>query len=204
MKKFVWFLVGAVSMVSFTALAATFTDSGSFADWYAEPVANLSDMGVIEGYPDGSFQPGNNVNRAELAVMMNRLHDQILAEVNDSTAENVGEPGDQPNGVSEDALSIDQFILLLNWYDELSGEDMLSIVRTSLVMAMGGYNELDMDPDVFGGAYTEYVYAPEVGPAYNVYYSETGDETYVSIESINEADESYFEWYGPYNFPGGI
>jgi len=214
MKKFIWFLVGAVSMVSVTALAATFTDSGSFADWYADPVADLSEMGIIEGYPDGSFQAGNTVNRAELAVMLDRLHDQILTEVAEtggdsssdaSGTDTVGDPGGYPTAASMsggDALGVDQFIILLNEYDELSfytEEEMLPLAKVSIVMAMGGFNRLQMEPDVFDGTYLEYEYSPEVGPKYTVYYAETGHEAYVSLEYSNDLDENYFDWYGPYN-----
>jgi len=81
MKKFVWFLVGVLSTISVTAVAqrAGFTDQDMFGDWYSDSVNEMVSIGVVEGYPDGSFQPGNNVNRAELTVMFDRFKDYVDA-----------------------------------------------------------------------------------------------------------------------------
>ncbi|MFA6528031.1 MAG: S-layer homology domain-containing protein [Candidatus Gracilibacteria bacterium] len=46
-------------------------------DWYAESVSKLYDMDVIEGYSDGTYLPGANVNRAEMAVTLDRFYDYI-------------------------------------------------------------------------------------------------------------------------------
>jgi hypothetical protein len=35
--------------------------------WYASFVYELMDWGVIKGYPDGTYRPGNLINRAEMA-----------------------------------------------------------------------------------------------------------------------------------------
>jgi methionine-rich copper-binding protein CopC len=40
------------------------------ADWYAKYVTYLTDAGVLEGYGEGLFGPGNNINRAEALKMM--------------------------------------------------------------------------------------------------------------------------------------
>ncbi len=37
--------------------------------WAAAQIKELSEMGVIVGYPDGTFKPDDNVTRAEFAVM---------------------------------------------------------------------------------------------------------------------------------------
>ncbi len=62
------------TFVSSLALAATthFSDQDSFASWFSGAVSNMNSKGIIQGYPDGSFRPNNNVNRAELAVMLDR------------------------------------------------------------------------------------------------------------------------------------
>jgi len=36
-------------------------------------------MGVLEGYPDGTFRPDNNITRAELATIVSRFVDQSWA-----------------------------------------------------------------------------------------------------------------------------
>lgn len=43
------------------------------ASWYESAVMRLSEKGILQGYPDGSFQPEKTVNRAELAVTLDRL-----------------------------------------------------------------------------------------------------------------------------------
>ena len=42
-------------------------------DWYSNSVQHLAELGIVEGYSDGTYKPNNNVNRAEMAVMMDRL-----------------------------------------------------------------------------------------------------------------------------------
>lgn len=77
MKKLPLFLLGLLAGIIPTAFAATiFTDVDESA-WYAEAVQSLTDKGIIKGYDDGTFKPSDNVNRAELAVTLNRLLDYL-------------------------------------------------------------------------------------------------------------------------------
>ena len=39
-------------------------------EYYSEPVNVLSGLGVIAGFPDGTFKPGDNVTRAQMATMI--------------------------------------------------------------------------------------------------------------------------------------
>ena len=41
--------------------------------WYSTAVSTLSKMGVISGYPDGTFRPNAPITRAEFAAMIARL-----------------------------------------------------------------------------------------------------------------------------------
>ena len=43
--------------------------------WYATAVSTLSKMGVISGYPDGTFRPNAPITRAEFAAMIARFDD---------------------------------------------------------------------------------------------------------------------------------
>ncbi len=45
--------------------------------WYSESVGSLADKGIVSGYKDGTFGPGKNVSRAELAVMLDRTIEYI-------------------------------------------------------------------------------------------------------------------------------
>jgi hypothetical protein len=44
------------------------------SDWFAASVRAAADMGVVEGYPDGSFQGERYLSRAESAVMVNNMY----------------------------------------------------------------------------------------------------------------------------------
>lgn len=52
------------------AMATTFVDDAAIGDWSKESVEILTDLGVIAGYPDGTFQPQGNITRQEYAVSL--------------------------------------------------------------------------------------------------------------------------------------
>lgn len=54
---------------TFVASAADFTDAASIGASYVDDVNMLVELGVIGGYPDGSFGPQKNITRAEFAKM---------------------------------------------------------------------------------------------------------------------------------------
>ena len=59
-----------VFAMTFTfASAASFTDQASIGADYVDDVNMLVELGVIAGYPDGSFGPQKNITRAEFAKM---------------------------------------------------------------------------------------------------------------------------------------
>lgn len=47
--------------------------------WYAAAVSTLSKMGVISGYPDGTFRPNAPITRAEFAAMIARFDETAKA-----------------------------------------------------------------------------------------------------------------------------
>ena len=52
-----------------------FTTSNAYSDvaygkWYNNPISTMSALGIITGYPDGTFKPTNPVNRQELAKIL--------------------------------------------------------------------------------------------------------------------------------------
>lgn len=69
---------GTLVTLSFNTVFAFagFSDVNS-NDWFADSVEELSQIGVIEGYPDGTFKPSNNANRAEIAEMLSRLLEYV-------------------------------------------------------------------------------------------------------------------------------
>ena len=72
-----------ITRAEFAAIALAFAKesagaSCSYADvkagaWYYPYVAQATAYGWIGGYPDGSFQPGSSITRAEVAVIVNNM-----------------------------------------------------------------------------------------------------------------------------------
>ena len=71
MKK-VLSLVLAFAMIlgSFGFVFASDFSDVKDTEYYSEPVNVLSGLGVIAGFPDGTFKPGDNVTRAQMATMI--------------------------------------------------------------------------------------------------------------------------------------
>lgn len=75
MKKWLSiFLIATLALSSILfhinkAEAITFPDVKDDND-YKEAIYNLANLGIINGYPEGTFKPAQNVNRAEAAKMM--------------------------------------------------------------------------------------------------------------------------------------
>ena len=64
-----------------SGVSLNFTDVGAFPAWAKPSVAKAELAGIVTGYDDGSFRPGRFISRAELAVMIMRLHGGELKEV---------------------------------------------------------------------------------------------------------------------------
>ena len=87
MKKnisaFSFFIPGLLfAIITGLAIAKTvinFPDVKS-TDWFYNDVNNMVDWGAIQGNTDGTFKPGNNVNRAELAAMWNRYNTYLKTQ----------------------------------------------------------------------------------------------------------------------------
>ncbi len=62
-------------------LAEAFSDVPSSA-WYYNNVMQAAANGIVSGYPDGTFKPGNSVTRRDFAIMLT----QMLGVSNDGTA----------------------------------------------------------------------------------------------------------------------
>lgn len=58
---------------------AEFDDVDS-TDWFAYAVETAADEGIVEGYEDGTFRPGNNITRAEVAAISVRTYDEYYAD----------------------------------------------------------------------------------------------------------------------------
>ena len=77
---------GSITRGEMTAIFRRLLDQGTFmggsatpfndvraGDWCASDVSRLSSLGVISGYPDGSFRPNASVTRAEFAAVASKF-----------------------------------------------------------------------------------------------------------------------------------
>ena len=75
MRKFlslVLALAMAMSLVVVNTSAKEFTDSGDLN--YKEAVDVISEIGVVDGYTDGSFNPQGGLTRGAAAVQVGPAH----------------------------------------------------------------------------------------------------------------------------------
>jgi hypothetical protein len=56
--------------IGMPAMATSYADDANIAEWSKESVDILTELGVLSGYPDGSFQPQWSINREEYAVSL--------------------------------------------------------------------------------------------------------------------------------------
>ncbi len=83
MKKILAIAAAAALTAGVSAYAANPFSDVSPDDWAYQAVSDLSDQGVVEGYPDGTFKGERNMTRYELAQVIARLmarEDQLNAE----------------------------------------------------------------------------------------------------------------------------
>lgn len=59
----------------------TFGDSSAIGDWAKESVDAVQQAGIVEGYPNGNFGPGNALTRAEAATMMFRCYGEVKVTI---------------------------------------------------------------------------------------------------------------------------
>ena len=65
---------------------ANFTSYNPYTDvsadkWYNNPVSTMSRLGIIKGYPDGTFRPNDPITRAEFAAIAARFDEHKAAKL---------------------------------------------------------------------------------------------------------------------------
>lgn len=71
-SKLLAILVAMSMLFSTCAIAAEFPDVPETESAY-EAINVLSDFGIVNGYPDGTYQPDKNVTRAEMTALLMRM-----------------------------------------------------------------------------------------------------------------------------------
>lgn len=92
------------------ATAQLFPDTSSSA-WYARYVALARQRGTVQGYPDGTFRPANNINKAEAYKI-------VLKEFyNETTMQYALTHASLPNtgAVAPDVKKTDWFVMFINF-----------------------------------------------------------------------------------------
>jgi len=82
---------------------SAFTDVPS-GQWYSEAIAWASETGVVSGYGDGLFGPGDNVTREQLAAMLYRYAKWAGLDVSASADLNGYTDADDISGYAADAV----------------------------------------------------------------------------------------------------
>ena len=83
MKKILAMAAVAALAAGASAYAANPFSDVSTSDWAYQAISDLSDRGMVEGYPDGTFKGQQNITRYEVAQIIARLmakEDQMNAE----------------------------------------------------------------------------------------------------------------------------
>lgn len=62
---------------TYHAAAQGFSDVNT-EDWFFESVMRLAQLGLVKGYADGTFRPGDLITRAELVTILAKLHNLEL------------------------------------------------------------------------------------------------------------------------------
>jgi len=86
MKRFLAILVSAVMIIGMAlpVLASPFSDL-SDSHWAADAVKMLAALGIVQGYPDGSFKGRNQATRYEVALMVARALEYLDKDIRDLT-----------------------------------------------------------------------------------------------------------------------
>jgi len=119
--------------------ATPYTDDSQIAPWSKESVQTLLDLGIMSGYPDGSFRPSSTLTRQEYAHSLLQGLDLLEAKVLESiTLEN--------NLLYEELVN--QQIVLMQALTEIDQIKAKSLVQNNNYLALGlGYGVSNENSD---------------------------------------------------------
>ncbi len=75
----VFFIINSSLTSLVEANTLSFTDIKS-GHWAYNSVHELTQLGYIKGYPDGTFKPNNNITRAEFSAIMSKLVNDLYPD----------------------------------------------------------------------------------------------------------------------------
>ena len=118
MKKILALATVAALTAGVSAYAANPFSDVSTDDWAYQAVSDLSDQGVVEGYPDGTFKGERNMTRYELAQIIARLmakEDQLNAEQQATLDKLAGEYADELANLGVRVANLEKKVGNISW-----------------------------------------------------------------------------------------
>ena len=123
MKKILAIAAVAALTAGVSAYAANPFSDVSPDDWAYQAVSDLSDQGVVEGYPDGTFKGERNMTRYELAQVIARLmarEDQLNAEQKATLDKLAGEYADELANLGVRVSNLEKKVGNISWFGDAS------------------------------------------------------------------------------------
>ena len=121
MKKILAVAAVAALIAGVSAYAANPFSDVSPDDWAYQAVSDLSDQGVVEGYPDGTFKGERNMTRYELAQVIARLmarEDQLNAEQKATLDKLAGEYADELANLGVRVSNLEKKVGNISWFGD--------------------------------------------------------------------------------------
>ena len=118
MKKFLAMAAVAALAAGASACAANPFSDVSSSDWAYQAVSDLSDQGIVEGYPDGTFKGGRSITRYEMAQITARLmakEDQYNAEQRAAIDKLAAEYADELDSLGVRVTNLEKKVGNISW-----------------------------------------------------------------------------------------
>ena len=118
MKKILAIAAVAALTAGVSAYAANPFSDVSTSDWAYQAVSELSDQGIVEGYPDGTSKGERNITRYELAQIIARLmanEDQYNAEQRAMIDQLASEYADELNNLGVRVGNLESKVGNISW-----------------------------------------------------------------------------------------
>ena len=138
MKKILAMAAVAALAAGASVYAANPFSDVSTSDWAYQAVADLSDQGVVEGYPDGTFKGENNITRYEMAQIIARLmakEDQLNAEQRATVDKLAGEYADELDNLGVRVSNLEKKVGNIAW----SGDARMRYQHSENTAVADGY-----------------------------------------------------------------
>ena len=118
MKKILAMAAAAALAAGASAFAANPFSDVSTSDWAYQAVSDLSDQGIVEGYPDGTFKGQTNITRYEMAQIVARLmakEDQYNAEQRATIDKLAAEYADELDSLGVRVSNLEKKVGNISW-----------------------------------------------------------------------------------------